>query len=217
VKWTGISVGQGILEVGEPREYQGRTVYPVSARTRANKFIQAIYPVDDRVESLVDAVGTFPWRFDKQLREGKYYKDEYIEFDQERRRAVYYKRSKKDVDFEQRQVVEPIPAGVQDPLSLLLFCRHLPWGPGQRFNVVVHTDKRDWDTLIRVAGEESIKTDAGRFDCWLLKPEFDYEGVFHKESNPTLWIDQARKIVVRVEVDVTLGFIRAELEELSGV
>ncbi len=67
-----INAGYATLEVADLIEYNERPCYLVLSTANSNKFFSSFYRVEDKVESIIDATGIFSWRFEKQLREGKY-------------------------------------------------------------------------------------------------------------------------------------------------
>jgi hypothetical protein len=85
-----INAGHATLEVAELIEYDGRPCYQVISTARSNKFFSSFYRVEDRVESIIDAIGIFPWYFEKNLSEGSYRSDRSYAFNQAEH-VVYYK------------------------------------------------------------------------------------------------------------------------------
>jgi len=55
ISWSGIIVGEGVLqsETGEP--LNGRDVFRISSTARSNRVLSYLFPVKDRIESIVDA------------------------------------------------------------------------------------------------------------------------------------------------------------------
>ncbi|MEA3296530.1 MAG: DUF3108 domain-containing protein, partial [candidate division Zixibacteria bacterium] len=85
-----INAGTATMEVKRLIEYKGRPCYEIVTRANSNRFFSTVYKVEDRVESIIDAVGIFTWRFEKNLREGSYKSNRVCTFDQ-RQHVVLYK------------------------------------------------------------------------------------------------------------------------------
>src|SRR3972149_2679106 len=114
-----ITAGTATMEVARLVEYENRPCYQVVTRARSNSFFSTFYRVDDRVESIVDAVGLFRWRFEKNLRESSYRSVRQGSFDQ-RNNLVCYE--------EDTIAVAPF---VQDALSVLYYVRPQPLAVGE--------------------------------------------------------------------------------------
>jgi len=222
-KWTqykGVEPEYGQITLVGSHDRQGplnwpRRVYPVQVTTRSTS--KLIPKVRHEITSHIDAEGTFSWRFDKYAREGRRVKEEYIELDHRKAKAYYYKKRREEDEEHLRRIVQPIEALVQDPLSVLYFLRCTPLSVGQTLNVRVHTSKENWDTHVHIVGQETLKTPAGNFDCLIVKPVFRYEGLFHRESDPTVWLEKSTHIPIQMEVDMMLGHVRTTLKAAEGV
>lgn len=243
VSWEGIPVGDVVMEVVERAAYSpewlardpaeraqpyagyrpqelfayppgfSRDVYRVRVTTRSSAWLDAIYKVDDRIESLVDAEGTYPWRYDEYIREGRRKKDTLVDFDQRNHVAYYYRRKGAETDYAFQQAVGPLSDRVQDPLSVLYYARLLDLAVGQSVTITVHADKKDWPTEIEVIGEETVDTKAGEFDCLILRPRYDYEGLFVRSSEPRLWVDKTHKFPVKMDVKIMIGSVKLFLKK----
>ncbi len=243
VSWEGIPVGDVAMEVVEkfsyapdwlrrdPAERAGseagyrppeRFVYPpdfsrdvcrVRVTTRSSRWLDAIYKVDDRIETLIDMEGSYPWRYDEYIREGSRRKDNLVEFDQKNHAAYYYRRKAGEKEYAFQYGAGPLADRVQDPLSVTYYARLLGLVPGQRVTITVHADKQDWPTEIEVIGEEKIDTQAGVMDCLVLRPRYEYEGLFIRSSEPRLWVEKQNKFPVKMDVKIALGSVKVLLKE----
>ena len=67
-----------------------------------------------------------------------------------------------------------------------------------------------------VLRQEKIKTDAGEFDCWVLKPEFEVSGVFKPVGQILIWITKEdRKFLARIEAEIKIGTLVLKLKNLE--
>ena len=88
-------------------------------RARTNDFFSKFFEVRDRYESYMDTTELYSLRYEKHIREGKFKRDEAVDFDQSAHRATY------------KDKVVPIPPRSQDVLSALYYIRALPLEVGQ--------------------------------------------------------------------------------------
>jgi hypothetical protein len=197
-----INAGTASMEVANLIEYQNRPCYQIITRANSNSFFSSFFKVDDRVESIMDAIGLFSWRFEKNLREGNYRADQMYEFDQ-RRHMVYYKKD----------TVETEPY-IQDALSALYFVRTQNLVPGKSIFVDNYTDGKKYALEVRVVKKERIKVPAGTFDCVVVEPLLQSVGVFKHEGKLTVWLtDDKLKMPVLMKSKVLVGSISAELTD----
>jgi len=197
-----INAGTASMDVAQLIEYQGRPAYQIKTRAQSNSFFSTFFKVDDRVETIMDAIGLFSWRFEKNLREGGYEADRTYTFDQ-RDNLVYY----------EGDTIET-PPFVQDPLSVLYFVRTQDLEVGTSIFVDNFTDGELYPLEVRVVDREQITVEAGTFDCVVVEPLLQAAGVFKHEGKLRVWLtDDRLKMPVLMKSKVLVGSITAELTD----
>ncbi|MFH1699023.1 MAG: DUF3108 domain-containing protein [Candidatus Zixiibacteriota bacterium] len=199
-----INAGTATMEVEQLIEYNGRPAYQIITTANSNKFFSSFYPVKDRVESIMDAIGLFSWKFDKNLREGKYRAHRKYEFDQINHSVIY-----------KNDTIEIAPY-VQDALSILYFIRTQKLEVGKSIIVENFTDGRKYPLEVKIQKRETIKTKAGKFDCLVVEPILQSAGVFRHEGKLTVWMtDDRLRLPVLMKSKVVVGSISAELTDYT--
>ncbi|MDF1544500.1 MAG: DUF3108 domain-containing protein [bacterium] len=199
-----INAGTATMEVARVVEYQQRPCYQIVTRALSNSFFSSFYKVEDRVESIIDAVGIYSWRFEKNLREGNYEADRVYSFDQ-RNSKVHYQQDTIDV-----------PQFVQDAISVLYFVRTQELRVGESIFVDNFTDGKLYPLEVRIHEKETITVDAGTFDCIVVEPLTQSVGVFRHEGKLKVWMtDDRLKMPVLMKSKVLVGSISAELTDYS--
>lgn len=199
-----INAGSATMEVADLIEYQGRPAYRIVTTAESNKFFSSFYPVSDRVESIMDAIGLFSWRFEKTLKEGKYRAERKYGIDQINHSVVY-----KDDTI----TVAPY---VQDALSALYYIRTQPLHVGEAVYVDNFTDGKNYPLEVKVHRKEKITTKAGSFDCLVVEPLLQSAGIFQHEGKLTVWLtDDRLRLPVMMKSKVVVGSITAELTEFK--
>jgi hypothetical protein len=106
-------------------------------------------------------------------------------------------------------------------LSAIYAARNLDYKgaeAGDRYHLNTFIDDSTYHVGVRFWGREEIKTKAGRFRCMVLEPQLIAGDVFDQESKMKLWVtDDANRIPVRVESDIAVGAIRADLHTYEGL
>jgi len=200
VKYGFISAGTASMEVVRLVEYQGRPCYQLVTEARSNSFFSSFYRVEDRVESIMDATGLFPWRFQKNLREGSYRSDRQYELDQRQHLVVY-----------KGDTIEIAPFA-QDALSTLFYVRSQPLEIGRSFYVDNFIDGKKYHLEVRVLERETITVEAGTFDCFVVEPITQSVGLFKHEGQLKVWLTADRlRMPVLMKSKVVIGSIAVEL------
>jgi len=195
-----INAGAATMEVVRLIEYESRPCYQIVSRANSNRFFSTFYKVDDRAESIIDAVGIFSWQFEKKLREGSYRSQRICSFDQ-RNHMVYYKED-----------TLAVPPFVQDALSVLYYIRTQKLEPGTTLYVDNFTDGKLYPLEVRILKRETITVKAGTFDCIVVEPLLKTVGVFKHTGKLKVWLtDDRLKMPVLMKSKVLVGSITAEL------
>lgn len=197
-----INAGHATMQVQRLIEWEGRPAYQIVTTASSNRFFSAIYNVEDRAESIIDAVGVFSWRFEKKLQEGSYRSHRQYEFDQ-RSHTVDYNDS--------TYHVAPF---VQDALSALYFTRTQALEIGKDVAVDNFIDGRINRLEIKVVKRETVKVDAGTFDCIVVEPMTESVGLFKHEGAIRVWLtDDYLKMPVIMQAKLPVGSISAKLTD----
>jgi len=199
-----INAGSATMEVVRLVEYANRPCYQIVTGAQSNSFFSTFYKVEDRVESIIDAVGLFSWRFEKNLREGGYKADREYTFDH-KRHVVFY----------ENDTISVSPFA-QDPVSTFYYVRTQNLEPGKSVFVENFTDGKSYALEVRVLRREKISVEAGTFDCVVVEPLMQGVGVFKAEGRLTVWLtDDRLKMPVLMKSKVLVGSISAELTDFE--
>jgi hypothetical protein len=206
IGWYNIVGGTAELIV-EEKEYQGAPVYRILSLAKSNAFVSMFYPVEDRIESLIDRETLGALRLDVKQHQGKRRKARLTEFDQVNHTATVLKNG-------ERKTFE-IPPDVQDSLSCLYYFRSLPnFDVGETVTIDVHESSKNWRLAITGLNRERIKTEVGEFEAIRTKAAVEFEGVFLERGDVFVWFsDDARRLPVRMESKIKVGQISAKLIE----
>ena len=195
-----INAGTATMKVQQLIEYNQRPCYQIVTTANSNSFFSTFYRVEDRVESIFDAMALIPWRFEKRLREGNYRAERVCVFDQ----------GAGVVQYQGDTIV--VPAAVQDALSALYYVRTQELKVGGSVWVANFTDGKSYSLEVKILGRETVKVDAGQFDCLVVEPMTSSVGVFKNEGRLRVWLTDDRvKLPVLMKSKILIGSISAEL------
>jgi hypothetical protein len=190
---------EGIERVGE------RDCYRLASTAQSHAIFSAFYKVRDRVVSFVDVQKLLTRRTTKNLNEKDYHVEQAIDWDQEAGQLVYGDGS--SIDF--------MP-GARDVLGALYYVRTLPLEVGASIPVPAHDNKKSYPLVINVLAAERIDTPVGRFDCLVVEPKLQSDGLFRRSGSLKVWLtDDEERLPVMMQSAVKVGAISAILVELK--
>lgn len=211
VRWMGIPIGIGTLEVVGTAELNGRRVYQIKAIGRSNRFFSRFTLIRDEVQTYLDAERLVPLRFDISQREGKYRAEERVDFDHAAKRARYESFINGSVKtFE-------IPSGVYDALSGFFHFRLQPLTLGQAVTFPVCADEKHWDLSIQVVEQAPLEMlRQGVHDAILVEPDaIARNTIFRKRiKRAQIWVTaDGRRLPLLAKLWLTgFGFVSASYE-----
>jgi hypothetical protein len=211
IRWGVIPVGSSVVWT-EWVEHEGAWRIAIRMRTRTNKVLSTLYPVDDYVESIVDPVSFLPLRFVKKINEGRNRYDQLTEFDHASRVAAWHSF------IDEREKEFEIQADTRDIPSLLWWLRKDRFEPGvpRKFEVMAD-DKMYALTLVPEARERIALDRYGRVPTLRIEPQAAFGGVFVRKGRMWAWIaEDARRIAVQIAAEVPVGRVRITIDRVRG-
>ncbi len=212
VSWGMLDVGVATLSVDRIVLFNGRPAYHLVSEAKSNGFCDTFYRVRDLNESWLDARTLTSLGYSKKLREGNFFRDEWVLYDRDAGTFVA-RRVNKDGTFAIR--TGTIPAQVQDVLSSIYYVRAQDLAGKNEVIVDVNTPD-NWPLSVKIKERETVKTHVGKHAAVLVEPEMRREGLFvQKGKRLRLWLsDDAQKRPLLMKVEVFFGHVTASLREM---
>ncbi len=203
------------LEVNETR-LENKPVYHIKGRGRSTGLLSLFFKVDDDYQTYIDKKTGKPYKFIRKINEGGYTKDLEIDFDHKENKAHVLNRENNN-----RQSFS-VPNNVHDMLSAFYYIRNQidsdDLKPGEEMRVNMFIDDENVDFKMVFLGREVIKTKFGNVATLKFRPYVLAGRVFkEKESLTFLISDDKNKIPVKIEADLAVGSLDADLEAYKGL
>ena len=211
IRWMGIGVGTGTLEVKEIVPIEGKNAYHVVVATRSNRFLSTFYPVEDEIHSYVDVETLLPYKFRKIQHEGRYRADEEMVYDQANHKATYHSfRNNSTKEME-------IPPNVQDSLSTLFYFRTLPLEMGKSVFIDVNADEKNWRLEVKLLKLGLLKLFAKKeVPALLTEPLAKFHGVFIRKGRMQIWFSlDEKRTPLYMKASVPFGIVEVVLKKES--
>jgi Protein of unknown function (DUF3108) len=211
ISWSNIvTAGTAVMEVKGETLPNGRKGLRFIVSSHSVGLVDAIYPVNDRVESLFDPQIMQSLSFNLYESHGR----------KKRTRSLIFDHN--DCTVISRLNNDPpqtlsIPDSVQDALSSLFYLRTLKdFTIGSNHVIEVHDSGKNWSVEVHTLARKKVKTPAGEFDTIEVKTFPKYEGVFMNKGEIFIWLtDDSRKIPVLMKSTIAIGSIMTTLTDMK--
>ncbi len=207
ISWLNITAASAIMEVADSPPVQGRPTLRLLTVATSSPLVSKFYPVENRVESVVDAGTLVPQRMVFRRREGKRKNDFDVTFHQSEGAIISMKDGVTDK--------LTAPPGIHDSISCLYYFRSLPsLVPGSSHMINVHHDKKNYKLEVRIEGIERLKGSWGEVETVRVLAIMPFQGIFLNEGNIRVWLtNDARRVPVMMKAKVIVGSVVARLVE----
>ncbi len=215
VKYGIVNAAEATLEA-RTSVYQGTPVWYLTTNARTHNFFDKFFKIRDRVESWWDKESLLPYKFSKNLQEGRYRQHRVHIYDHARRRTTYQRWSFRENRFENSEMDMPIDA--QDILSAFYYVRSQSLQVGKSVMVNITADGRNMPTEVLVHRKEKVKSIFGEVECLVIEPKLKGEALFKQTGNILIWVtNDAFKIPVKLESKISFGAFTATLVSAQKV
>lgn len=206
IGWGLVNAGTSWLRVKDTLRVRGRLCWELESEAHSNDVISALYPVRDRVNSLMDVTDLTSRGLSKRLREGRYRKDRQFEIDPEMGQIRKLKPG-------EPMRVAPLAHHVQDVLSAFYWLRTRKLEVGKTEYIHAVDELKSYTLAVKVLAREKVSVKAGEFDCYKIQPVLVGDGLFKSEGEVFIWLTaDARRIPVQMKSRIFIGSISAQME-----
>jgi len=212
ISWSNVvQAGIAVMEVSSGTTTDNKPAYRFTSRTHSTGVVDLFYPVQDLVESLVDAEDLSGILFALRESHGGKKREREMSFDSAHGTVTVVINNGTPEIFS-------VPERIQDALSSLYYVRtRLDFIIDKPIIIAVHDNDKTWSVEVLTMGREKIKTPAGEFDTIKVRTYPKYEGVFMNKGEIIIWLtDDARKIPVLMKSEISIGSIMATLTDIQG-
>ena len=205
ISWLNMTAGTAVMAVSDAGMDGGRSRAKLITTAQSRPAITKFFPVDNRVESIVDSATLLPEHLFFKRREGKKKEDIEYTFHQNEGKVTVVKGGG-------TETLE-MPPGTQDVISCLYFARsELSFQPGASLTMNVFHDKRNRKLDVRVEEIETVSGPWGEVEAARVLVVMPFQGLFLNQGNIRVWFtNDERRIPVRMKAKVIIGSIVADL------
>ena len=209
ISWLAITAGTAVMAVSDAGSDGDRPLAKLITTAQSRPVITKFFPVDNRVESIVDPATLLPEHLIFKRREGKKKEDIEYTFHQREGTVTVVKNGATEK--------QEMPPGTQDVISCLYYARsELALQPGASLTMNVYHDKKNRKIDVRVEEIETVSGPWGEVETARVLVIMPFQGLFLNKGNIRVWFtNDDRRIPVRMKAKVVIGSIVADL--VSGM
>ena len=205
IYWLGIHVGEAALEASN-----NNGVIRITSRVNSDPFISAFYKVEDYAES--NMINGKPSTFKTKQNEGKKRSDKETFFNIEKQTVLHINHIKETTDEHSINT-----AVLWDLLSGFYYLRTQNLNIGEAVYINIFDSNKFYQAEVQVIKKDTIKLlNEKETSAMLVKPILKSEGLFQNKGDISIWLtDDEAKTPVRVETEVSIGKVTAELKAIK--
>ena len=210
IQYLGVTAGTAQVTVGAPMKQWGKEVWPIVSLAKSDA-IAGVWPVKDKYVSY--------WDFGSQRVLGS----DMHEDQNNKRRRVRVKLGEdgksahvvKQKEGEQpREYTHELAEGTLDVAGATFALRNRVLEVGQEYTYPVFTGSKTFMMRAKVEARETLDTKLGKQDVYRLRVSTDFSGKLASKRDMVAWFTaDARHVPVRIEAELALGSLVAELME----
>ena len=187
----------------EQETFKNNEVYHIVGSGKTNHFVDNSFKVRDRYETYIDTGTLRPYKFVRNVHEGKTNIYENVSFIRPANTAITEKG------------VYVVPECINDVLSAIYTARNLDFNhlkTDEKVPFKMFLDNHVYSLYIRYLGKEVIRTRYGRMNAIKFKPLLISGTIFSGGEKMTVWIsDDSNHVPLRLESPITVGKVVVEL------
>ena len=149
LNWMALPAGRALLEVRKGEPFNGRPTHHLWGNILSSKLVDAVYHVDNTIESIIDAAGFLPYKFLLHMVESVQLKETRVAFDHLNNKAFYWsKRISQRWGNDDQDRVDAITPPARDMFSGLYFIRTLNFELHKPVSVRVYENKQNLEVVL---------------------------------------------------------------------
>jgi len=214
--WLALPAGRAIIEVRKGEPFNGRPTYHFWGNALSSKLVDAIYHIDNTIESFVDTAGFIPYKFLLHMVETHQNKETRVSFDHVSKKAFYWAKrvSKKWGDANDDRGDELVPQA-KDLFSGIYFARTLNYKLNQTQTFYVYENGKNWQVELTPVANELIVSKVGAFQCWKIKVDVKLDNVLKPTGDIFMWLsDDSKKYLVKFDAKIKIGSLHGNLKSI---
>ncbi len=217
VSYFAVEAGRFTMKTHPFVQVNGKKSYHFSLHARSSSVFSLFYAVDDTAESFLDYEQMIPYSYTIKAKESKQVRDVKSFFNWETLQGkTWDKKIKKGKEPEEKIYDWQILPYSQNVFTVAYYMRCFQFAVGKSLSVRVAHEGKNMVMTAKVLREEKLKIGAGEFDTYVIKPEFEIDGVFKPVGDVFMWLTKDKyHRIARIESKIKIGKLVVNLQQIS--
>ena len=198
-------------------EVNGRKSYRFTFHARSSSTFSLFYAVDDMAEFFMDYEDLVPYSYTIKAKESKQVRDVKSFYNWKTLQAkTWDKKIKKGKGPEEKIYEWQILPYSQNVFSAVYYMRTFQYSVGKEISMRVGHEGKNIIMKAKILREEKLSTAVGTLDTFVIKPEFEIDGVFKPVGDVFMWItNDSHHRIARIESKIKIGKVVVNLQKIS--
>jgi hypothetical protein len=214
--WGFFTIGSAVTKIDRTLfNVDSSVCFRIDISGQTNGLAKLFY-VHDSWTSYIDTASITTHKSSRSIREGHYELDEVIHFDHTNKKAevkVYDKKSKAYI----LKKLYDTPENIRDVVAGFMVFRLVDlskYRKGETFTINGFYEDEGYKINVIYLGEETIKTNQGKVNCYKLKPLAPKNHVFNGQDAVNVWLSADKsKSIIRIRARMFVGNIQIDLQK----
>ena len=215
------TVGKGSTRIHETyHKINDRHCFKVDVFGRTVGMVDWVADVDDQWGAYIDTAALVPHVSYRKIREGRYKKDEVVNFNHAEGKIETKVLDNKTGKYKTPQYYDA-PAHVRDLIAGFMFMRTQDFSQvkvGDTVTVSGFFEDTFYNLKILYRGKDVVKTKAGKIRAIVLRPIMPDNKLFKGENSITAYFsDDKNRIPIKINASMFIGSAGVELTDYKGL
>lgn len=217
VSYFAVEAGRFRMKTRPFVQVNGKKSYHFTLHAQSSSVFSLFYAVDDMAESFLDYEELIPYSYTIKAKESKQVRDVKSFFNWKTLQGkTWDKKIKKGKEPEEKLYEWQILPYSQNVFTVAYYLRCFQYQVGKNLSVRVAHEGQNMIMTAKVLREEKLKTGAGELDTFVIKPEFEIDGVFKPVGDVFMWITKdSYHRIARIESKIKIGKVVVNLQQIS--
>lgn len=219
--FLGMTAGKATTRVDKvSHKILGNNCYKIEVIGETSDWLSWVTRVKDTWGAYIDTTHFLTRASFRNIREGKYRKDEWVTFDHDAHQASVQVIDKKTNKYKPAKNF-PLPANTTDIVGGFMQLRFIEFDhlkKGDTISIIGFHEDASYPLKIAYMGKEVVKTKVGKIPCHLLTPKMPKNELFDGANSISVWISADKnKIPVKFSAKMFVGHTGIELTGFKGL
>jgi hypothetical protein len=216
-----ITAGVATMEISDKLyKLNNRVCYKIDIHGKTSGIIEMMHKVKDNWGTYVDTASIVPHKSYRFIEEGKYRKNEVVNFNHAKDIASVGRMDRNAKRIEETLEFK-VPDNVQDIVSGCYYLRTFDYDTftiGEIMTINAFFEEENMEFKIKFLGRDKLKTKLGEFNVLVLAPILPANKLFTGDDPIRVYLtDDKNKIPLKIKANLMVGSIEIDLKNYENL